>query len=52
MKDALEAVCCSETKSIDNLKVAVGYLLQTAAEVMQAVYLAIGRHEATKEIIN
>ena len=26
-----------------------GYLLQTAAEVLQGVYLAVGRHEATKE---
>ena len=50
LEDALEAVCCSEAKPKDNLKVAMGYLLQTAAEVMQGVYLAVGRDEASKEM--
>ena len=47
---ALEAVCCSEAKSKDSLDEAMGYLLQTAAEVMQGVYLGVGRDEASKEM--
>jgi len=43
-------LCCSEDRTKDNLKVAIGYLLQTSAQVLQGLYLSNGLDDREKEV--